>query len=83
MRRFYKEDVVDVVLMAALSIMLLVTCAYLTLMLVEVYYIYKAEPDIFACEQQQMKAKRFTFTDSVICVPVPSRRDTTAFEVIR
>jgi hypothetical protein len=46
-------------------------------MLVEVYYIYKAEPKMFACEQQQMKAKRFTFTDSVICVPVPLRAQAT------
>jgi hypothetical protein len=83
MRRFYKEDVVDIGLTTIIATLLLVTCAFLTLMLVEVYYIYKAEPKMFACEQQQLRAKRFTFTDSVICVPIPSRRDTTTFEVIR
>jgi len=81
MRRF--QDVMGDMLMTAIVTLLLVTGAYLTLMLVEVYNIYKAEPKMFACEQQQMKANRFTFTDSVICVPVPSRRDTTTFEVIR
>jgi hypothetical protein len=78
MRRFH--DVMGDMLMTAIATL---TGAFLTLMLVEVYNIYKAEPKMFACEQQQLRAKRFTFTDSVICVPIPSRRDTTTFEVIR
>ena len=37
---------------------------------------YRAQPATFACELKQQEARRRTFTANVICVPVPTRRDT-------
>lgn len=40
------------------------------------YYNVKSEPAVVACRQKQMDHIRYSFTDSVVCVPVPFRRDT-------
>lgn len=46
-------------------------------------YSYRAEPATIACHQKQMDSMRLTFTDSVVCVPYPMRRDSTTVQVIQ
>jgi hypothetical protein len=36
----------------------------------------RSEHKVIACAQKQMEAHRLSFTDSVICTPAISRRDT-------
>lgn len=36
----------------------------------------RSEPKVIACAQKQMEAHRLSFSDSVICTPAISRRDT-------
>jgi hypothetical protein len=43
----------------------------------------RAEPAVVACGLRQMNARRYSFTDSVVCVPHPYRRDTVYLEVPR
>jgi hypothetical protein len=52
-------------------------------LLIDNVNLYRSQPARFACEARQMQARRYTFTDSVVCVPYPTRRDTTTLEVPR
>jgi hypothetical protein len=36
----------------------------------------------FACSAAQLDSRRYMFTDSVVCVPYPTRRDTVTFEAL-
>jgi len=40
------------------------------------YQSFKSEPAVTACRMKQMDSRRYTFTDSVVCVPFPTRQDT-------
>jgi hypothetical protein len=44
---------------------------------------FKAEPKTIACRAQQMEPMRYSFTDSVVCVPHPTRRDTLAIQEVK
>jgi hypothetical protein len=43
----------------------------------------KSEPKTIACRAQQMEPMRYSFTDSVVCVPHPTRRDTLAIQEVK
>jgi hypothetical protein len=72
---FYAMDVFIGVLSALALILVLIAIA-------ELFFDVRAEPKAYACEARQMEARRFTLTDSVVCVPVPTRRDTLSVEQI-
>ncbi len=42
-----------------------------------------AEPKVISCRLQQMDAIRLTYTDSVVCVPFATRRDTLGIEAVK
>lgn len=41
-----------------------------------IYLNVKNERKTVACKMRQMDYERYSFTDSVVCVPYPMRRDT-------
>jgi hypothetical protein len=43
----------------------------------------KAEHKTFTCAVNQMDARRLSFTDSVICVPYPTRQDTVTINGVK
>ena len=58
------------------AVILLIAVAMVGFSATDMVYEYKAEPAMIACHQKQMDHARRTFTDSVVCVPYPMRRDT-------
>lgn len=50
--------------------------AFAALLYDGIYLNVKNEPKAVACKMRQMDYERYSFTDSVVCVPHPSRRDT-------
>jgi hypothetical protein len=43
----------------------------------------RSQDERFTCAALQLDSRRYAFTDSVVCVPYPTRRDTTTLEVPR
>lgn len=69
-----------IVIHTFLGVCTLFVLVILGVFVVDGYKEYKAEPKTIACAQMQMDSKRFSFTDSVVCVPFPTRRDTVTIE---
>ena len=49
---------------------------FLALLYDGLYLNVKNEPKAMACKLRQMDYERYSFTDSVVCLPYPMRRDT-------
>lgn len=73
-------DLVDWVFFAFIGAISLAVFAFVAWGLYEEYNEYRAQPATIACEQRQMAPRRLYLTDSVICVPIPLRRDTLSVE---
>jgi hypothetical protein len=80
--KFEKRLIVDPFNVVMTMLMLGIAAGFLLLSMDGVGS-YRAQSATFACEARQMQARRYTFTDSVLCVPYPTRRDTTTVEVPR
>lgn len=70
---FRYVDVADVVFGTFSLLIGAVFCAFLY---DGIYLNVKNERKTVACKMRQMDYERYSFTDSVVCVPYPTRRDT-------
>ena len=66
------------VLFAALALLVL---SFLGAGLLELVQERRAFPHIVQCERQQQNARRAFLSDTALCVPHPSRRDTLGLQV--
>ena len=77
-------DFIDYVFGTLLAIMIAVLVGLIGFLTYDTLYLgIKTEPKQVACRQQQMEPTRFTWTDSVVCVPYATRRDTLAIQEVK
>jgi hypothetical protein len=62
----------------AVAVFSVIVVAFVSAIIVDARGSLRAQGAEFACATQQMDSRRFAFTDSVVCVPYPMRRDTTS-----
>lgn len=77
-------DFVDYVMMTFVGMLLLIVVCLAIFIGYDVVYLgIKSEPHLIACRQQQMEPMRITLTDSVVCVPYATRRDTLSIQEVK
>lgn len=77
-------DFFDYAFGALLGVMMLVIVGFIGFLVYDSFYLgIKTEPKVVVCRQQQMEPMRLTLTDSVVCVPYATRRDTLAIQEVK
>ena len=77
-------DFIDYVLATLLAIAGAAFVGLIGFLMYDTFYLgIKAEPQVVACRQQQMEPIRLTWTDSLVCVPYVTRRDTLAIQEVK
>ena len=77
MSRFERSDLPFFVFMGTLALFLVGTLSFVVY---DAYQEYRAAPALISCAAQQQDARRYPLTDSVVCVPYSTRRDTLALD---
>jgi hypothetical protein len=76
-------DIFEFIIGATIAIVLTAFAAGMITFGLDFRHAIKAEPKVFACNAVHMDSKRISFTDSVICVPYPSRQDTVTINGVK
>lgn len=77
-------DFFDYVFGTLLAVVMAVLVGLIGFLAYDTFYLnIKSEPKVVVCRQQQMEPMRLTLTDSVVCVPYATRRDTLAIQEVK